>query len=304
MRGADVGMDHVIHNISEFLGVLNRYKNEFSTTSHNDNFIFRGMSTASWKLLPGIFREYSKPETTSDVVSQKQYRKMYRSNESEILAHFRKEASGFLTNISQNDDFTWLQYAQHYGVPTRLLDFTANPLVALYFSCQSESKDDSVVWIININNFQRWSHDEDICKSTNTREIVIDRIMCEMRGDFIHMENSKRPPLKERPLFFLPPYIDQRMSAQASRFMLWGTNQFALEDMIDEENWMKLTSEAISLWIENDQRFLANIIIPAECKHSIIEELDLLNISSKTIFPGLDGIGRYINKYYQNPPKC
>lgn len=230
MRGADVGMDHVIHNISEFLGVLNRYKNEFSTTSHNDNFMFRGMSTASWKLLPGIFREYSKPETTSDVVSQKQYRKMYRSNESEILAHFRKEASGFLTNISQNDDFTWLQYAQHYGVPTRLLDFTANPLVALYFSCQSESKDDSVVWIININNFQRWSHDEDICKSTNTREIVIDRIMCEMRGDFIHMENSKRPPLKERPLFFLPPYIDQRMSAQASRFMLWGTNQFALED--------------------------------------------------------------------------
>ena len=128
-------MDNVIHNISEFLDVLNRYKNEFSTTSHNDSFMFRGMSDASWKLLPGIFREYSQ-----DVISQKQYRKIYRSNENEILAHFRKEASGFLTNISKNDDFTWLQYAQHYGVPTRLLDFTANPLVALYFSSSSTLK--------------------------------------------------------------------------------------------------------------------------------------------------------------------
>lgn len=292
-------MDNVIHNISEFLDVLNRYKSEFSTTFHNDSFMFRGMSDVSWKLLPGIFREYPK-----DVVSQKQHSKIYRSNENEILTHFRKEASGFLPNTSQNDDFTWLQYAQHYGVPTRLLDFTANPLVALYFSCQSESKCNSVVWVININNFQRWSQDEDICKSNNTREIVIDRIMCEMCGDFIHMESSERPPLKERPLFFLPPYIDQRMSAQASRFMLWGTNRSALEDMIAEENWMKFTPEAISLWIENDQRFLAKIIIPVECKHRIIEELDLLNISSKTVFPGLDGIGRYINKYYQNPPKC
>lgn len=293
-------MDNVIHSISEFLDVLNRYKNEFSTTSHNDSFMFRGMSDVSWKLLPGIFREYSKSETVPGVASKQQHLKMYRSNETEILAHFRKEASGFLTNISQNDDFTWLQYAQHYGVPTRLLDFTANPLVALYFSCQSESACDSVVWVININNFQRWSQDEDICKSNNTREIIIDRIMCEMRGDFDHMECSQRPPLKERPLFFLPPYIDQRMSAQASRFMLWGTNQSSLEDMISEENWMRLTPEAISLWISNDQRFLASITIPSKCKHHIIEELDLLNISSKTVFPGLDGIGRYINKHYQN----
>ena len=94
------------------------------------------------------------------------------------------------------------------------------------------------------------------------------------------------------------------MSAQASRFMLWGTDRSALEDMIDEENWMKFTPEAISLWIENDQRFLAKIVIPFECKHRIMEELDLLNISSKAVFPGLDGIGRYINKYYQKPSKC
>lgn len=51
---------------------------------------------------------------------------------------------------------------------------------------------------------------------------------------------------------------------------------------------------------ENVLRFLGKMIVPAECKKGIIKELDLLNINERSIFPGLDGIGRYLNKYYEN----
>ena len=42
------------------------------------------------------------------------------------------------------------------------------------------------------------------------------------------------------------------------------------------------------------------MIVPADCKQDIMKELDLLNINERSIFPGLDGIGRYLSKYYED----
>lgn len=297
-------MEVAIHSLSEFLNILNRYKQQFSQTYRSSGFIFRGMSNSTWKLLPGILREYPEPQKSSTVVGGTYSGKIYSAYESEILAHFRKEASGFLHQIPQKDEFTWLQYAQHYGVPTRLLDFTANPLVAMYFCCQNESLCDGAIWIVNAVTFQSWSQDELICSDMGpdfTREAIVNSIMREMRGDFDYGEVQGEPrPKKQRPVFFVPPYIDQRMNAQSSRFLLWGDNSGPLEDMIGDENWMQLLPECLTYTLANDQRFLAKITVPGSCKHSIMRELDLLNTNEKSIFPGLDGIGRYINKYYKN----
>ena len=299
-------METNIHSLNEFLSALDMFKTQFSLTHRNESFAFRGMSDMSWKLLPGVFREYPEEQKSATVAGGSYLRRIYSAHECEILSHFRKEASGLLTHVSQKDDFTWLQYAQHYGVPTRLLDFTANPLVAMYFCCQSESKSDGVIWIINLSTFERWSQDEEICSYMGpdyTREAIMNSIMREMQGDFDYGELNGEPRLKKkRPVLFVPPYIDQRMSAQSSRFMLWGDNQTALEDMTCAENVMSLCPDGVAYRIAQDQRFLAKVIIPAACKHGIMRELDLLNINEKSIFPGLDGVGRYINKYYKYNP--
>ena len=50
-----------------------------------------------------------------------------------------------------------MQYAQHFGVPTRLLDFSSNSLVALYFVCNEDKGDDSALWIINKFRFNCYS---------------------------------------------------------------------------------------------------------------------------------------------------
>lgn len=296
-------METKIHNLSEFLNLFDKYKTQFSKMYRTGGFIFRGMSDISWCLLPGIFREYAENQKSSAVVGSSYSGKIYSAHEYEILSHFRKEASGLLTHISPKDDFTWLQYAQHYGVPTRLLDFTANPLVAMYFCCQSESETNGVIWIINTVAFERWSTHERICRDMGpdyTREAIINSIMREMRGEFDWGDVNGEPRQKKyRPIMFIPPYIDQRMSAQSSRFLLWGNNQSALENMIDADNEMQFCP-GVTLNITDDQRFLAKLIIPYKCKHHIMKELDLLNINEKSIFPGLDGIGKYINKHYQN----
>ena len=295
-----------IHSLRDFLDIMGLYKSQFSQTHCGDDFIFRGMGNSSWSLLPGIFREYSEPQKSSTVAGGSISGKIYSASEWEILAHFKKEACGFLPNISQSNDFTWLQYAQHYGVPTCLLDFTSNPLVAMYFCCQSESENDGAIWIINALNFDRWSTSEPFCIDLGadyTREVSINSVLHEMRGEFdydaLHGEPCHK---KQYPFVFIPPYIDQRMSAQSSRFMLWGNNHSALEDLAEEENWMKLLPVGITCNMVNDKRFLSKIIIPTDCKHNIMKELDLININEKSIFPGLDGLGRYINEYYKNNP--
>ncbi len=295
-----------VHSLHDFLDIIGHYRAQFSQTHRSDDFIFRGISNSAWSLLPGIFREYSEPQKSSTVVGGSISGKIYSAWEWEILAHFKKEACGFLSHISLNDDFTWLQYAQHYGVPTRLLDFTSNPLVAMYFCCQSESKTDGVVWIINALNFDRWSTSEPFCTDLGpdyTREASINSVLQEMRGESDNDASCGEPhPKKQYPFILVPAYIDQRMSTQSSRFMLWGHNHSSLEDLAGEQNWMKLFPDGITYSVVNDKRFLSKIIIPADCKHSIMKELDLLNINEKGIFPGLDGLGRYINKYYKNNP--
>ena len=299
-------MDNIIHSLNDYLDIIERFRAQFSQTHRNDDFIFRGMGNSSWPLLPGIFREYSEPQKSSTVVGGSISGKIYSASEWEILAHFKKEACGFLPHILQSDDFTWLQYAQHYGVPTRLLDFTSNPLIAMYFCCQDESADDGAIWIINEVNFDRWSTSEPFCTDLGpdyTREASINSVFREMRGEFDHDAlYGELHPRKQYPFVFIPAYIDQRMSAQSSRFMLWGYNHSALEDLAKDEHWMKLLPNGITFHVANDKRFISKVIVPADCKHHIMKELDLLNINEKGIFPGLDGLGRYINRYYKNNP--
>lgn len=286
--------------------MMERYRFQFSQNHRHNDFIFRGVSNNLWPLLPGIFREYTEAQNSSTVEGGSISGKIYSTSEWEILAHFKKEACGFLPNIPLNDDFTWMQYAQHYGVPTRLLDFTSNPLIAMYFCCQNESKDDGAIWIINVLNFDRWSTSELFCTHLDpeyTREDAIHSVLREIRGVIDYGDPANElPSLKQYPFVFIPPYIDQRMGAQSSRFMLWGHDHSALESLVGEENWMNLLPDGVRLDIANDKRFIAKIIVPSNCKHHIVRELDFLSINEKSVFPGLDGLGRYLNKYYKRNP--
>ena len=80
------------------------------------------------------------------------------------------------------------------------------------------------------------------------------------------------------------------MSQQSSMFMLWGADRRALTDMIQEEYFMNDSDDG-----QNGKcGIIGNLIIPFEKKEKLLSQLDLCGINQKVIYPGLEGVGRYI----------
>jgi hypothetical protein len=65
-----------------------------------------------------------------------------------VLSEFKKRAVPFLTQ-TPNSDLEWLGLAQHHGLPTRLLDWTENPLIAAYFATLGRSLEDSIIYVVD-----------------------------------------------------------------------------------------------------------------------------------------------------------
>ena len=96
--------------------------------------IYRGMKSVKFPLMSKIGR----------IVPPHPIRSR-EANEKEILRLFKERALRFLDFIPTND-WDWLALGQQYGLPTRLLDWTDNPLVACYFAVEESSEDDSVIY--------------------------------------------------------------------------------------------------------------------------------------------------------------
>ena len=98
--------------------------------------IFRGMSSVEHKLISTLGRLNLKESDTFSTAERK------------VLNIFKERAIPFIRNTPSND-WEWLTLAQHHGLPTRLLDWTRNPLVAAYFSVKKESDEPSAIYVLN-----------------------------------------------------------------------------------------------------------------------------------------------------------
>lgn len=279
-----------ISSVADYLSAIKALKSYypagmFMNNPVVDEFLYRGLSDEVYELLPGILRKCH--HTVEDrTIENKTY--LSWSTEKNLLMTFVQEASTYLS-IPIDQLHKWAEYAQHYGVPTRFLDWSTNPLVSLYFACRDKTDKDAVVWMLHKTNYVRFSLKDAKAPRDTVSKIINDLISGQ--SDF------------QYPLLYTPLYVDARMSAQGSYFMVWGTKEASLEQMMsDERLWMDLPERDTGMRVlgsEQHEAALFKFRIHADRKQPLLHELDMIGINEKTLFPGLDGIGRYIERKFR-----
>ena len=232
-------------------------------------FLFRGVGQGEFDLIPSLKRLGGR----------------YWELERHVLRNFRKYAHRSM--VPHDDDWNWLALGQHHGLPTRLLDWTYSPYVALHFATAEVSLYDRDGAII-MANYRRIAQSlPEGLRKLLTRDgshVLTAELLREYSGSLQELDQKSEQHSEEWVCFFEPPSLDDRI-----------TNQFAVFSM---------TSTAtldLAAWLADRPQLARKLIIDHQLKWEIRDKLDQANVTERVLFPGLDGLSRWLARHYMSP---
>lgn len=234
--------DRKIHTLGEMIAGLR-------DTASTGLTWYRGHAVADWKLIPSIARPGGGIEA-----------------EFATIKRFKQSAVPYL-ETRPADEWEWVFLMQHHRAPTRLLDWTESPLVALYFALQDQKHDqtDAAIWCLDpcaLNRMAGHAPSFDL-------DVLAFGIDSQMEQYLPTNVNERVNRLK--PVAAIGPRNSARMVAQSGTFTVIHAEPTAIEDVGDKDHVWKF-------------------IIPASAKPAIRSELKLLGISEHSLFPDLDRV--------------
>lgn len=259
----------------------------------NPLWAFRGQANATWGLQTKFERESERHNLNTY---------FYSVCESNIISNFRRQAGQYIQNLpAQNSTVDWLALIQHYGGPTRLLDFSYSFYVASFFAIHN-SYSDSAVWCLNINYLLKKNKDlSDQIRKISYQDIV---------QKYVEKTNlsieSKQSNQLEEGICIVEPFIqEKRLSIQQGLFIAptnieqsfqknLATAIDAKADSLKDDNLSLITLNDIKN-IKGEELCLLKIILSKDMNYEAVNQLRNMNISDATLFPGVDGFTRSLN---------
>jgi len=225
-------------------------------------YAFRGQSEVVEELTSSLARLGAPPEV-----------------EGHLLRNFRKYAQ---REAAPGDSiWNWLAVAQHHGLPTRLLDWTFSPYVALHFATEHTEKYhlDGVIWQVDYVATNQLLPER-------LKEILRDEGSDVFTAEMLARASATlagfdRLAAGEFVAFFEPPSLDERIVIQFALFSL-----------------MSGPHANLKAWLDEHPRMFRRVVLPASLKWEVRDKLDQANITERVLYPGLDGLSRWLRRYY------
>jgi hypothetical protein len=230
-------------------------------------FVFRGQANESWSLEPKLARILRESGVKTSQDGEQVERRVLHQFESR--AHHFVTAGQLQTFMFAKRMARWT-IMQHYGAPTRLLDWTESAYVAAYFACTSHLKNDGAIYVTAPANVQKANGIDPSANLHDEALAALDRSITKAG-------------------FYSSPVLSEREIVQMASF------SFAPDVLSghDEGIFKALTPGTPA---DGPQLLAAKWIIPSSQKLTFLTNLRQMNIGAHSLFPGLDGLGRSLEE--------
>lgn len=217
---------------------------------------FRGQANVNWLLTPSALR----------------HKELEKRNKAlDLIREFKRYSGNKLGNQAPQprEKLKWIQIAQHYGIPTRLLDWTEINTVALYFSCCDQPDRDGAVFMLNPVDLNR--------EADPKRARILDPDDEDIINSYLDLD-GKQDSKGRKTIAISPIWNSDRIQQQQGMFTVQGSQDFSLTNDPDDP---KVPS-------------LVCLRIKKHKKQSILRELDRAGWHEMSIFPDLEHMCQYL----------
>jgi FRG domain len=229
---------------------------------HRSDYAFRGRNDAGDALATSLARLGGDAATL----------------EGHLLRNFRKYAGP--DAVPADSPWNWLALGQHHGLPTRLLDWTNSPYVALHFATSrtDEFDRDAAVWMVDYIRAHELAPDPlRECLQREGAALFTTEMIATVAAGIEELEDLGGDFV----VFVEPPSFDQRIVNQYALFSLLSRPDASMDGCANEHPGL-----------------VRRIVIPAALKWEVRDKLDQANMTERVLFPGLDGLTRALARHY------